>query len=167
MKAISFILLFSVIGVRSYAQEDVVQPSKNTVSLEVLGAGGYYSLNYQRTVVNKERRDIGLRGGIAVYHLRDFQRKFNPDFILPVAVTMHWGEKHQLEMVLGQSLGFIVVLAPDMEKERDTSASLFGEIGYRYHKTGGRFMWRIYYNPYVLRYQELRHWYGLGFGISF
>ena len=55
----------------SFTQEkDSLENSKNAVFLEVLGGGGYYSIGYERTLLDTERFELSASIGITTLHFR-------------------------------------------------------------------------------------------------
>jgi len=158
-----FLPLFTV-----KAQDRDRLSTKHAVYLEVLGGGGYGSLNYERFIPVKNGLRLNIRAGISTYRLRDFELKFNPDIILPFSAGIIYGKAHSMEIGLGQTYSSVSEI--DIEEfapQRKERLSAFGIIGYRVTFRKPAIMLRIAYTPVWEFYDVLRHWAGLSFGYSF
>lgn len=142
--------------------------AKNIVFIEALGVGGYGSINYERIVPTKTQVNFGIRAGLSVMRIRDFNYKFNPDIVIPFAVNFIYGTKHRAEIGIGQSLtNMVQANAESGEAERNTSFHATASIGYRYQKQTGGLYIRVVYSPIYENYNRLRHWGGLSLGFAF
>jgi len=150
------------------AQDKPALSARHTVYLEVLGSGGYGSLNYEHIIPLEDKLGIQIRGGISTYRLRDFELKFNPDIIIPVSAGIIYGKRHSFEIGIGQT--FSSVSEIDIEKfapRRKSRLSALGVIGYRITFPGPAIMLRLAYTPIWEFYDNLKHWAGLSFGYNF
>ena len=158
-----FVLFLLCFGYSTYAQH----AGKNNLSVEVLGAGGWWAANYERKVFTKKLAALHVRAGLGTYRFRDYELKLNPDITIPVAAHFLYGKKHKLDLSIGQTLSNIVQLqSSTMEKKRIISLSAFAGVGYRYQSTKG-LMLRISYIPMIEYYQHFRHWAGVSVGYTF
>ncbi len=165
------ILVIAIITLLSYelkSQTAIQEKARNAVYLEVGGIGSYGSLNYERLVLVKSNLSLGLRIGFSSYRLKDFTNEFNPDLIIPLAISGLYGKQHKLEVGLGQAMTSIVRANPsnfEAERELDLHANFI--IGYRYQKEKGGLLIRMAYTPIIEFYKNYRHWAGLSIGYAF
>jgi len=142
--------------------------AKNIIHIEAAGVGGYGSINYERIIPIKSKFKIGARVGLSTYNLKDFTNKFNPDLILPIAITGLFGYNHKLEFGVGQTLSNVVRASPtNWEPERKTNLHGNFTIGYRYQKDEGGIMLRCSYSPIIEFYKYFRNWGAVGIGYAF
>lgn len=162
---ILFLFSYSV----SFAQTDsTATTANNSVSLDILGIGGYGSLNYERTIFNFSSIRVGVRAGISTLNFTDYTTKFNPDIIIPISINALYGNKHNLELGAGQVISNIVQASKKNYKpERVFNAHANFTIGYRYQKKKGGFMFRLNYTPIIEFYNDYRHWGGVSVGYAF
>ena len=141
---------------------------RHTIYLEVLGNGGYGSLNYEYIIPLGAKLGINIRGGISTYRLRDFELKFNPDLIIPVSAGIIYGKRHSAEIGFGQT--FSSVSKINIEKfrpERKERLSASGIFAYRITFSRPAIVLRLAYTPIWEFYDTLKHWAGFSFGYSF
>lgn len=159
-----FLLFFSVCLQSCFAQEQVKQ-KKNNIFIEGFGAGGYYSLNYGRSLVEKKAYILSARLGLSTYHIRDFQDKFNPDLIIPLGLELSCGRQHQIVAGFGNTFTALVQTDDQtFEPSRYWNSSGYLSLGYRFRKTGSPYFFGLSYSPLLERYQSFRHWGALAIG---
>ncbi|MGV3630777.1 MAG: hypothetical protein ACO1O6_06210 [Bacteroidota bacterium] len=141
------------------AQEEF---SHFTCFLEAGGAGGYGSVNGEIRFLMKDRFTFTARLGLGTYKLTDFERRLNPDIILPVTFLLAYGKKQQIELGAGPSFSSFPVLH-QMEKQRDFLLSANFLLGYRY-TTSKKFFYRVAFTPMYESNKQFRPWFGLSFG---
>ncbi len=140
---------------------------QNAIYIEGAGAGGWFSLNYERSILRHERIGGALRGGLGTYRLKDYTLQWNPDITLPLSVIFTYGKRHKVEFSLGQTLSNIVQYdALKNKKKRILGTSSHIGIGYRY-KAGKGLMIRAIYMPILEFQQNWRHWLGISIGYTF
>lgn len=125
-------------------------------------------MNYERLF--KTIRNINVSGeiGISSYHLNDYTNTFNPDLIIPFSFNTYYGNKHHIEISLGQSISSIIInSSTDFKPKRETQLNTNLSLGYRYQKPKGKIIFRIAYTPLIERNKEYRHWASISFGTSF
>jgi len=116
-KQIYWLIVFLiVIQGKSFSQVVEQKSIRNLIYLEAFGAGGYGSLNYERIIFQTRNKlppnlKIGVRLGISTFHLKDFNNKFNPDVIIPVAINAIYGR------LLKTPDGHVVTMAYWQQKE--------------------------------------------------
>lgn len=117
----------------------------NSVQLEAGGHGLFYSLNYERVLINRNRFKTTAQLGVSYYPASTGVR----DVWLPVSINeiVSFGN-HHLEIGLG--------MVPIREALRDSeniatewywSGMVSGRIGYRYQKPDGQFLLRAGFTP--------------------
>lgn len=154
---------FCVLG-----QSDSVKKTFQAIHLEVLGIGGYGSINYERAVFNVSKKMITLKAGLSAYQLKDFRNKFNPDLQFPLTINGNYGDKHKIEVGLGQVISTMVeVNQTDYLPSRMLYFHSVFLVGYRYQKYSRGLIIRINYTPLIEYNQYFKHWAGMSFGYSF
>lgn len=172
------LLLFLFAGIfflfESFAQcDDAGQKARNALYLDLMGTGGWYGLNYERIVYNKEKLCIGVSSGVSVTNLKDFYRQFNPDFSLPISLNTFYGKNHHVELGIGSTFASVVRANEDYVARRYLNINLTMTLGYRYQKPEGGFLFRAAYTPILSVYRqiaengEFKNWFSLSFGYSF
>lgn len=111
--------------------QDSLHLKKNAVYGEFLGNGLAYSINYERMFYQKN--EIHFCGRIGI--------EFVPEvFLFPVEINMLFGKKNNF---LETGVGFTFLYpAGDLIGDSQTPL-LFLRLGYRFHKQGGGFLFRI------------------------
>lgn len=143
------------------------KPSDETAFLEVGGFAGLGSINYEKMLVTKGICSLGPRFGLGFNRFMDYRDKFNPDFAIPLALSMHAGKNWKGEFGIGITYSNVVHAGTDLEPERQSAMHLNGNIGARYQNMNGGLMIRIGYSPLIERFNYFRHWAYLGIGIAF
>jgi len=167
-KAIIFSLVLSFSCIQSISQSAEPGSAGNLAYLEILGAGGYASLNFERLFLIKNDVHLSFRSGLSTYNISDFKNNFNPDVIVPLALIIAFGEKHKIETGIGQTISAIVYADfDDYSARREIKTSGTISLGYRYYKPGGGMMYRLVYSPIIEFNRSFRHWAGLSVGIAF
>lgn len=147
--------------------QSAVLPSDEVVFVEAGGFAGLGSINYEKTLVTRGILGLGPRFGIGFNRFIDYQDKFNPDFAIPIALSMHAGKNWKGEFGAGVTYSNVVHVGPDLEPERQSAMHLVGSLGGRYHNIEGGLMVRIGYSPIFERFSQLRHWGYIGIGFVF
>ena len=161
-------ILFIVFSNTLFAQQtNNVAFFKNEAFLEVLGNGGYASVNFQRIVYHHQKLSLGISGGISTFKVKDFDRQFNPDLIIPISARLYYGgHRHKVFAGIGQTLSSTSHLNEETFKpERTYNLSANFMIGYRYDFS--RIMLQLAYTPIYEEYNKYRNWLGLGVGYKF
>lgn len=162
---VTFLLLTNYVSCQEIKS---VKETKNLVFLELLGFGGYGSLNYERLLINKSKFNFSTRVGISTYHLNDFELNFNPDIIIPLGINIYYGNKNFLDISIGQTITNIVYADPiSYSPSRSTKYSTNLSIGYRFQKTKRGMMYKIAYAPIIENNSFLKHWALLNIGYNF
>jgi hypothetical protein len=162
-------VLFILFCFISKAERDSTNIAKNSISLDILGIGGYGSINYERMIYNFDNNlKIISRIGLTSYNLTDFTTKFNPDIIIPISISVVYGKKHNLEVGVGQVISNVVKVSQESyEPIRETNFHANFTLGYRYQKSKGGFIYKIHYTPLIEFYDDFKHWGGISIGYAF
>jgi len=166
----SILIIFILLAVfqEAFSQSDSTQYALNHLYLEVAGAGGYGSVNYERSVYRKNNLMLSIRLGLSSYHIKDYTNKFNPDLLVPLAVNGYYGSDHKLVLGVGQTYANIIHAGnTNFMPVRSTDFHTFFSFGYHYQKKGNGLFFRIAYTPVIEFNTTLRHWAGVSFGYSF
>lgn len=159
----------SVICLASFGQHNADSSStntfafKNSVQVDLFGHGGFYSLNYERLLINKNKTKTLLRAGLSLY-----PQHTTSSFLMPVSLNELISFKsHHLELGAGM---LYMNNGGGILKNHD----LFGTftLGYRYQKPGSHFMYKAAFTPIInanLRWgkAEAFPWGGFTFGYNF
>tara|TARA_B100000809_G_scaffold62197_1_gene58976 strand:+ start:1835 stop:2341 length:507 start_codon:yes stop_codon:yes gene_type:complete len=165
-----FIILIILVFVihHVFSQTEIADRSKNIVFAEVAGAGGFGSVNYEREIIQKGHLKFSLRGGLGLYHITDFEMKFNPDLIIPLTMFFYYGKKHHIDVGFGQTISSMVYMDfKELEKKRSYHLHSNLSVGYRYQKSSGGFFFKLSYSPLLQFNQIYEHWGAASFGYGF
>ncbi len=141
----------------TYAQSDSVK--KHAVFIELLGSGGFGSINYENQFLTKPKFALTFRTGLSVAPI---DKNNGAGIVFPVMVNVLFGKgPHKLEFGLGQ--GITVT----------TRGSFFtlttAVAGYRFQRKDRPWFYRATYTPlisYLVDFQ-VQQWGGLSIGYSF
>lgn len=121
--------------------------NKNSFQLDLGGHGLFYSVNYERILINGNRFKTASQIGISYYPASTGIR----DIWMPIGVNeiLSFG-KHHIEA----GLGYIVIREATRDPENNPdewfwSGIMSGRIGYRYQKPGGRLILRAAFTPFM------------------
>jgi hypothetical protein len=130
---------------------------KNDFHLELLGAAGLYSINYERVIVNGNRFKTLASIGFSYMGTKSWR-----GFIIPISINQLLSFKeHHIELGIGASPNFVISNAFG----ENWYQFIFTRIGYRYQKPKGKFIFRGGAIPIV--YPEFGIWGGISIGHSF
>ncbi len=170
MKRLMLLLIIGCFFFNILGQEDHSDSfnHKNSAQIEVGGHGLFYSLNYERILINGSQFKTTAQGGISFYPKHTGVR----DFWIPIVVNELFSfTKHHLELGVGHV--FIREATRDMENNPINwywSGVFTGRIGYRYQQPAGRIIIRIGFTPFLEyedRYKEFYPSGGIAFGYNF
>jgi hypothetical protein len=121
--------------------------NQNSFQLDLGGHGLFYSVNYERILLNGNKFKTASQLGISYYPAATGIR----DIWMPLGVNeiLSFG-KHHIEA----GLGYIVIreATRNLEDNPDDwfwSGLMSGRIGYRYQKSGGRLILRASFTPMI------------------
>ncbi len=140
----------------------------NSIQLELLGQGNFYSINYERILLNGTLIKSAVNAGIAFYPpVLDL-----PNFAAPFSINeiVSFGNHHS-ELGLGCILVFDVFNPAEGNVDlREFNVFYTGRLGYRFQKPAGKYLFRIGFTPILDLSDdraELIPWGGLSVGYSF
>ena len=159
------ISMLSAVSNKAHAQS--ARTDHNSVYLELLGNGVFFSINYDRMF----SQSIGGRVGFSYAELDDEDGEGNVfvTFVPVVANYLVGKGKHKLEIGLG---ALVVFASRDFFGFGGTSAvdnsGVFGTgtFGYRLQPPDGGFVFRAGFTP-IFSAKKLSLWGGLSFGYAF
>jgi hypothetical protein len=152
----------------AFPQNDSTKTANNVMYIEVAGAGGYGSVNYERVIKSSKLFMLGIRLGMGTYHINDYTTHFNPDLLFPVSVNGSYGKNHKIELDFGQVFASTVIAGEStFEPTRESDFHSFLSIGYRYQKKNGGLLFRCNYTPIFEFNSYFRQWLGISIGFSF
>ena len=150
MKKVLCSIIFFILAsntVSSQNQTSTKFQNKNSAQLELGGYGLFYSINYERILLNSDNFKTASQLGISYYPpttgVRDLWIPFGINEILSIG-------KHHIEAGLGYTL--IREAARDQENNPlywFWSGVITGRFGYRFQKPNGRFIFRVAFTPLV------------------
>lgn len=144
-----FSLLFAAFlllaATASYAQAPPEPVRRNTFFLELGGNGMFYSLNYDRILLNRESWKLAGRvGAMYVPPLGGGNRQMVGG---PVEISYLRGRgKHFLELGLGATVVYDTYRVSSY-RIRDLAMMAVARIGYRYQKPEGGFFYKVGFTP--------------------
>lgn len=147
---------------------------KHHLFLEALGAGGYGSVNYEYEGITlgadpNSPWHLSLNAGLGSYHFLDYERRFNPDLIVPLGINISWGDQHRLKGGVGV-IPCLIVMATPNGKQRSLNTSFNLRLGYQYSiitAKGKGLTLGLYYTPMFEYFHYFRHWGGVQIGFLF
>jgi hypothetical protein len=155
-KIAMFKIILVVVCMLSFTKDTTAQvKAPNSVYLEVLGNGGFYSLNYDRLFCNY----FGVRIGGSYVHLGDIGQMVS----FPVMANFFIGGKHH-KIELGVGYTIMNEAAPKDFSHWDTEYFQTATLGYRYQSQENFF--RIGVTPLYTGY-EIIPLGGMSFGFAF
>ncbi len=161
-KIMVLLLLLMLMSVSARAQSVKDSTShfcRNSVYVELGGAGGVYSFNFDY----RTSKEIGFRIGLTAWSIVTA-------FPITVNYLVGW-HAHHIELGMGAVVGFVSLTGGDsfLANGPSTGAQALwweGTIGYRYQPDDGGFVFRIDYTP-ILEPQRVYSWGGISFGYAF
>lgn len=145
-------LLFLVFSAVLNAQDD--KRAANNIYVELLGNGYFYSLNYERMVLNS----LACRVGV-MYNLSNDNT--NGGTVIPIMVNfLPFNGKHHLEIG-----GGVTRFSGRLNWDEGAAYLPTAAIGYRYQPPEGGFLFKLTFTPILGAVRPILG--GIGFGYSF
>lgn len=111
----------------------------NSISLELAGSGIFYSINYERSFLEREKFTLATRIGFTGFPIYEPREAV---FFLPLGLEARLGPKpHQLSLGLGASIMYIT--------ERVFAVRAVPSISYRYQPIDKKMFYKISYAPFL------------------
>ena len=159
---ILFCFCFSAI-----AQIEIIG-KKNLMFLELGGAAGYGSVNYELLVKKLQKMKLSARVGLSSHKFRDFQNEFNPDIIVPISINTYFGYNHHIELGVGQVFSSIIYADKvNFEPRRRNNLGTNISIGYRFQKEAPGTVFKIAYTPIIQNNRVFTNWFSAAIGQFF
>jgi hypothetical protein len=134
------------------------------LALEIGGSGGFGAINLGKSLHTFKKGKMNCRIGLSTFQLIDFERKLNPDLIVPLELETVFGKSHQLKMGIGTTIVAQVRANSVGEKMRNWHLNHFLKVGYRYKFKSKPYFIEFGYSPVLLKQKEYRNWAFLGLG---
>ena len=151
----------------STAQEELID-KKKIIFIELGGAAGYGSINYEVLVKKIKKMKLSARVGLSSYKFKDFQNEFNPDITVPISINTYYGYNHHIELGLGQVFTSIIYADKvNYEPTRRNDFSTIISIGYRFQKETHGTIFKFAYTPIIQNNSILTHWFSVAVGQFF
>lgn len=145
---------------------------KNSVEFELFGHGSFYSIDYERLIVNNEKTKTLGQIGFAYYPESTGVIPLWIPISINQLISFH---SNHLELGIGQ-----IIINDEMPDGKD-DYKLFGslKIGYRYQKPNGRFLIKAAFTPIIDYWDKIDEnihgeklvdfisWGGITFGYNF
>ena len=167
-KTVILLTILPFLGMDVWCQTDAKAEFQNILHLEGGGPGGVGSISYERKIFPNSRRQLAASIGVSTYNISDFTNKLNPDVIVPIGLKGLFGNKHKIELGLGQTISSVIhVSTSTWRPERKIDLHANCTVGYRYQEMGKRMVFRVAYTPMIEFYQRYRHWAMASVGYAF
>lgn len=176
-KKLPFTILFLGLFLTASAQENPVPLQRNTLFVEIAGKGGFYSLNYDRILLDKGSWRVAGRVGGMFYRskLNVVGTNYQTMVTLPFELSYLRGKRnHMVELGIGVTP---VYRKYDKVEQYSPNILVFQptpSISYRYQKREGGMFYKatvISMFTYVKKYNSTRNfylhpWLGLSIGYT-
>ena len=119
----------------------------NSVQVEAGGHGLFYSINYERILLNNKVFKTSAQAGISYYPKKTGVR----DIWIPLVINEIFSfTKHHIEL----GAGYVVIREASRDLENNPtswfwSGVITGRLGYRYQVPDGRFIVRAGFTPFL------------------
>ena len=192
MKQLFFAVLTLFIITTIHAQKEeklsYVFKYKNSVQLGLMGHGAFYSVNYERVLLNYSRFKTTAEIGAGYYPdeiaegLLDVYTLWMPVMInnfYSLSPTLgHQNIEAGIGHVFIRDRHFSIAYPRYYGLKKWYQGYAVFKIGYRYQKPEGRMIFRIYYSPFIeyyvdfyhggnIGYRDFHHWGGISIGYAF
>lgn len=139
----------------------------HSVYIELLGSGGYYSINYGVGYSLNSYWSLNFRIGKAVQKIRDFELRFNPDVKIPLGITAEYGVENRLQLGVGTVYNSLVSYNFDKaQKQRTDYLDYYLLVAYK-RKLGKHLWLNAGYHPMYLNVGLWQHWAVAAVGYTF
>lgn len=130
---------------------------KNTIYLELFGNGVFYSIGYERTLVEKNYKGFSLASGFTYFPVPRGDKNI---LISPQILYTTGSKYHRLELGLGYTINFqyIEYANEHIEHIHYKDHYIFYRIGYRYRKdlkNNQKIYGKIAFTPFTLKGKSL------------
>lgn len=153
MRTLLFILCFTPFALAAQSNDALKFTYKNSIQLELGGNGAFYSLIYERVLLNGNRFKTSGQAGIAYYP----PSTGILDLWIPVLVNELYSINKNNHLELGLGYAFVYSATRDIENNPynwEWSGFYTGRIGYRYKFKDGKCFLRVAFTPFVEYYSK-------------
>lgn len=166
---ICFMLLYGAYSA-SYTQAQDSRTAKNTLYLELLGNGIFYSVNYEHFLSDQLAARAGISYSTLTSETSGQTQKEGNFFTFPLMLNYLVG-KGSSHLELGGGLSIITFSETNPESNlldfiSGTTVLVTGTVGYRYQQPDGGFVFRIGFTP-LTNFNVVAPWGGLSLGYAF
>ncbi|QDK81118.1 hypothetical protein EXU85_21875 [Spirosoma sp. KCTC 42546] len=159
-------LCLPLIGLSQKTTEKDLFRSRNTIYVEGLGSGGFYSVNYERLLLLKEKQAYGFRVGISYFGNSPTNLTLTGELFALIGKGSHHGDFGI--GITGVTRGNIEASPISLRKNLLVAVP---RLSYRYQKPTGGLMLRTGFTPIIELSGEtidrFGPWLGLAIGHSF
>lgn len=182
MKHLFFVVALFIINT-THAQEEeklsYVFKYKNSVQLSLMGHGAFYSVNYERVLLNYSRFKTTAEIGAGYYpeKIIDMYTLWIPVMLNSFYTLSPASGNHNIEAGIGHVFirddNFFALYNYYFGLKKWYQGYAAFKIGYRYQKPEGRMIFRIHYSPFIeyfvnnVRYKNFHYWAGISIGYAF
>ncbi len=165
-----WLLFFILVTISNTAWGQTSNPlqihRKNIFSIEVLGHGFIYSINYERILLQKNRFITTGQIGLSYYPKNSG--------IIPIWVPITLNQlfrvkqNHFAEIGFGKLLGDdFIQYDPTVPVDQYLLDDWVFKLGYRFQSDSSRWVFKLAYTPIFMDKTDYIHWGGLGVGFRF
>lgn len=134
---------------------------QNKLGIEILGNHGYFGVDYERTLISKNKNNLSAIVGVGSSKILDPDHNINPDFsvIGLFQYTYKLNRTHQLFINSGMGYQSYYDINMYLQPQRKDLISWNSNLGYRYQFSH----WSMDAFLTLVRNQNLNIWFGLKF----
>lgn len=169
MKSYLFFFFFLATAFVSAKEVAIEKRENHHVFLECAGTSMFWSLNYEFQMLRYESFQFKPRVGFSFMNAFDFERKFNPNWTIPISFNCTYGRRnHHVEVgsSITASLNYFYNVNSKV-KDYEWNVSSGFIAGYRYQNPDKKMVYRVFYSPIWEYFQHYRHWGGASVGFKF
>ncbi len=145
--------------------------SRNAVYAEILGAGVFYSVNYERFISD----DVTVRMGVSSFSLRSNSGKDHSNIVIVPIVANYLLGHGNSRVEIGAGIDYVSdhgISLGDISRsysQHSSSGIIFiGSFGYRYQPSDGGMHFRLFATPFLSPYTgKFAMWLGSSVGVCF
>ena len=154
MRKIQVAIIIGAFSFSTYGQvaERTKFSNKNSIQVEAFGHGLFYSINYERVILNGERLKTTVQAGLSYYPPKYRFR----DFWIPLEMNELLSfNKHHIEL----GAGYVVIREALRNSEYKAQSWIWdgfisGRIGYRYQSQKGRYIFKYINNEELQEFKN-------------
>lgn len=149
--------LFNLLGFSQAAPTNFLQ--KNIIQVEAFGHGLFYSVGYERVLINHQTFKTSALIGFAYYPPQSGIIDWWIPLVINELVSIH---NHHLELGIGTVITREATRNADLEALTWLSEPfLTGRLGYRWQRPQGRWLFKIAFTP-LMKFKSIIEFHPLG-----